>query len=64
MQDSVRDRRLTVQRLTWEDVREIRLLYAEGTYTQAELGERYGVSQPHIHYIVSNKCWIETQEAA
>lgn len=60
MQDSLRDGRLTaLSLLSKEQVREIRLLASEGTYTQAELGERYGVTQGHISRIVAGLAWKE-----
>jgi predicted XRE-type DNA-binding protein len=44
-------------RLRTEDVVEIRRLYATGEVTQRQLGERFGVTQSHIGYIVKRKAW-------
>lgn len=46
-------------RLTPEEVREIRALYAEGGISQRQLSARYGVVQSAIHYIVTNKVWTD-----
>ena len=43
--------------LTAALVAEIRALYATGEYTQKELGDKFGVSQPRISYIVNYKSW-------
>jgi hypothetical protein len=45
------------QRLTEDDVREIRRAYAARELNQYQLAERYGVSQCEIHNIVSGKHW-------
>lgn len=39
------------------DVDEIRRLYKDGTATQTELSNSYGVSQAQISYIVNKKHW-------
>lgn len=44
-----------LSKLTDQDVLEIRDLYKHKIYNQRELGETYGVSRPHISYIVRNK---------
>jgi predicted XRE-type DNA-binding protein len=44
-------------RLTTVAVMEIRQLYAIGAYSQYELAERFGVSQPAIGMIVRRKNW-------
>ena len=44
-------------KLTRRDVVEIRRLWATGDYTQAELGEMFGVTQSTIHLIVTRKHW-------
>lgn len=45
--------------LTWEKVREIRQVYADGTLTQRQIAAQYGVSQTTIHRIIRNKNWHE-----
>lgn len=44
-------------KLTEDDVREIRRVYAEGGISQAALGERYGVRPSNIQLIVAGKIW-------
>lgn len=44
-------------KLTEEQVLAIRSFYATGSYTQTELGERFGVSHQQIGYIVNRKLW-------
>lgn len=43
-------------RLTEDDVRALRLAYANGE-TQTSIGRRLGVSQVHISRIISRKSW-------
>lgn len=45
------------QKLTDDDVRWIRWVYADKRYTQEQLGRHIGVSAPMISCIVSRKCW-------
>ncbi|MFC4769013.1 hypothetical protein [Effusibacillus consociatus] len=44
-------------KLIYEEVSEIRRLYASGNFTQDYLASQYGVSSSTIHNIVSNKTW-------
>lgn len=44
-------------KLTEDDVREIRRLYATGEWTQRQLGERFGVHFSNISAIVLGKSW-------
>lgn len=44
-------------KLTEDDIRSIRAIYASGKQTQAQLGLRYGVDRAHISTIVLRKCW-------
>ena len=44
-------------RLTEDIVREIRLLYATGNFTQKELALKFGVDKSAIGYIVRRKTW-------
>lgn len=48
-----------LSKMTWEDVQEIRRLYAGGKTTQKELGEKYGISRRNIGHIVRNRTWVE-----
>lgn len=50
-------------KLTAQQVREIREIYASGESTQVELGKRYGVSGAHVCGIVSGKFWKEDMPA-
>jgi hypothetical protein len=45
-------------KLTEEDVREIRRLYATGTWRQKDLAEEFGVANTNISSIVLNKTWV------
>ncbi len=44
-------------KLTYRQVRRIRLHYAKGKSSQAELAERYDVTQSAVKNIVNNKTW-------
>lgn len=44
-------------KLTLKQVEQIRKEYAKGNMTQYELAEKYGVHQPEIHRIISEKRW-------
>lgn len=44
-------------KLTADDVRNIRALYAEGELSQRQIGELYGITQQHIGHIVNHKTW-------
>ena len=46
-------------RLTPVQVREIRLMYATGEYSQDKLARHFGVSQTTINSIVLNKTYTE-----
>ena len=50
-------RNTTIMKLNKEKVKEIRIKYNSGNYTQKELSEEYNVSIIHIHNIVNNKVW-------
>jgi NUMOD4 motif/HNH endonuclease len=45
-------------KLTIEEVKEIRVLYASGQYTQTELGRMFNIDQTTVHQIVRRKTWI------
>ena len=45
------------QKLTDEQVARIRRDYKPWQVTQAQLALREGVSQPHVHRIVTGKSW-------
>ena len=49
--------RVNTAKLTEDDVREIRRLYATGEYNQYELGEMYGVDPTNIGHVVLRKTW-------
>lgn len=49
----------TWNRLTPEQAREVRRLYAAGGVSQGNLARRYGVSQATINNIILNKSYIE-----
>jgi hypothetical protein len=44
-------------KVSWEDVREIRLKYAEGDITQKDLASEYGITQPAIGQIIRHGTW-------
>lgn len=44
-------------RTNWNDVNQIRSLYATGEYTQKQLGEKFGLSQIMISRIVTFQSW-------
>jgi hypothetical protein len=46
-------------KLTWEKVREIRLLFLKGGFTHIALAHKFGVSRPCICQVVNHKHWIE-----
>lgn len=52
--------RCNLSKLTESQVIEIRNLYKTKNYTQKELGEKYGVHQTAIHYIVTKRNWSKT----
>ncbi len=46
-----------LQKLDWDRVNQIRVLYAGGEFTQRQLARQFGVSQAKIHHIISFKNW-------
>lgn len=46
-----------LSKLSEQEILRIRNLYATGKITQAELGKRYGVTRPVIHYVITGKTW-------
>jgi HNH endonuclease len=52
------------RKLTWRRVRSIRRKYATGEFTQAELAQEFGVSQPMVGYIVRHEQWKVRSRAA
>jgi hypothetical protein len=48
-----------VARLTWERVRAIREIYANGSASQRRLAEQFEVSQALISLVVRHKIWLE-----
>lgn len=44
-------------KLSWPQVRQIRLAYAEGIATQKQLADQYGVCVPNIQAITQHKTW-------
>jgi hypothetical protein len=44
-------------KLTEDNVREMRVLYATGEYSFRELGEKYGVHLSNIAYVINGKIW-------
>ena len=55
--EAVRNR--AYNKLTMEDAREIRRLYATGNYSQREIAQMYGCSQQTICRILNNQSWSE-----
>lgn len=58
---SVRGSNSPTTSLTEDDVRQIRLDYASGSYTQRMLGEKYGLGQGAISAIVLQKNWAHVE---
>ena len=46
-------------KLTWEEVRMIRLLYSSGTVSQRYLSQQFNIGRSQISYIVNFKQWKE-----
>lgn len=46
-----------IQKLTPENIEEIRSLYKKGGITQKEIGIKYNVGREHINEIINNKVW-------
>ena len=44
-------------KLTMEDARKIRRLYASGNYSLSQLGDQFDVSKVQIFNVVKNKQW-------
>ena len=44
-------------KLTAVDVRQIRVFYKAGRFTQRQLAEMYGVSAMHVNRIIKRKYW-------
>lgn len=49
----------TNAKLTWEQVRTIRRMFADGALLQKELAEMFGVNHRTISQILNNKSWRE-----
>lgn len=50
-------RNTTIMKLNMEKVKEIRIKYNSGYYTQKQLANEYTISIIHVHNIVNNKVW-------
>lgn len=50
------------RKLNWENVREIRSLFAAGGITQTALALRFGVWSPTISMIIRNRTWVESED--
>lgn len=57
MRDMTTKGRASLAKLTPEQVREVRRLYATKQYTQKDLAALFGVGQPNISYIVRGATW-------
>lgn len=53
----IRGEKNASSKLTYRQVRRIRLRYAEGKSSQADLANRYDVTQSAVKNIVNNKTW-------
>lgn len=49
-------------KLTWENVRLIRAMYATGNCTQQALATQFQVSKQIVHRIVHNRQWVEINQ--
>lgn len=55
----VNGKMLRGHKLTMDDAREIRRLYAAGEMFQREIGEKYGISQSNVGLIIRDVIWRE-----
>jgi hypothetical protein len=53
----IKGTQVNTNKLTGEQVQEIRQLYSTGNYSQPELGRRYGVRHATIGHIVRRESW-------
>jgi hypothetical protein len=53
----IRGEKNVSSKLTYRQVRRIRIRYKEGNSSQADLANRYGVTQSAVKNIVNNKTW-------
>lgn len=53
----VRGERCHTSKLTVEQVKQIRSLYASGEKNQVQLAEMFGISQANISYLILRKSW-------
>lgn len=51
--------RCNLTKLTLRQVREIKISYESGSYTQRELGKKFNVDQSSIHRIVRGQSWAK-----
>jgi hypothetical protein len=51
-------------KLNYDSVREIRILWGEGSMSQVELGRRYGVDHATISLVVLGKTWKDAASVA
>jgi hypothetical protein len=49
-----------MSKLTEDEVIELRERYANGTPTQKELADEYGITRPEVGHIVQGRKWTET----
>ncbi|MCA1668901.1 MAG: HNH endonuclease [Thermomicrobia bacterium] len=49
--------------LDWDKAHEIRILGASGQYTQREIAEKFGVTEPAVRYILIGKVWADEDAA-
>jgi len=52
-----RGKAIGVSKLTEEQVKEIRRLYATGKFSQRDIGNKFGVTNQQICYIVNRRVW-------
>jgi len=58
--EHIEKQRLSIARLTWDDVAEIRRLWSKREITQRQIGEKFGVSPSHVSKICSNENWVRS----
>lgn len=46
-------------KLTWEQVREMRILYSKGNISHRELAKKFGISNRMVSAIIRKDCWKE-----
>jgi ribosome-binding protein aMBF1 (putative translation factor) len=57
-QERIERQRVSIGRLTWDDVAEIRRLWENREMSQYAIAKKFGMSQSHISKICSGLHWV------